>query len=46
MEQLEVDSFDLNESSFLKTDVSSFYQNGTSADDFAVYNSETKSIQV
>jgi hypothetical protein len=42
------DSFDFDSSvySFLDTDVPSFYQNGTSADDFAVFNSETNSIKV
>lgn len=37
---------DLFETGFSFTNVPSFYQNGTSAEDFAVYNSETNSIQV
>jgi len=46
MERLMEENFDIYESRFSFTNVPSFYQNGTSADDFAVHNSETNSMQV
>ena len=45
MELLVEESSDLKESGFSNKDVPSFYQNGTSAHDFAAYNSGSILVQ-